>query len=360
MGSRTDTPSISKGLGAYQQDYYAALGVPVSATAEQINNAYKKIARSKSLRPGFLGQTTPEGQYASWLLSRLINPAKELLLKEQERIEYDATIKLQVRRLMEDKSRDPYPSNPLCDSLRAAADLETAYQEAVAKIASIQFEDLYGVLTQAEALSELNLTYLLCRLYPSTKAKTSGSTGANPAPISTQSSKMGPDPAPVAQASPAHPTNPQPVVPTGGHRIPVSSPTLTPSETRFRQAVELAARGDHKQALRFFDLAISLNSTEPEYYFERAMAYERLGNRASARADLSKVLELNPKHKKAAKVLQELEGTPTTPVTPPPQQVPHRTANAAKNPPSTGSAGKNTDKDKKQGGGFLGGLFGKK
>jgi tetratricopeptide (TPR) repeat protein len=351
MGSRVDNPSISKGLGAYQQDYYAALGIPVSATAEQINDAYKKIARSKSLRPGFLGQTTPEGQYASWLLSRLINPAKELLLKEQERIEYDATIKLQVRRLMEDKSRDPYPSNPLCDSLRAAADLETAYQEAVAKIASIQFDDLYGVLTQAEALSELNLTYLLCRLYPSTKTKTSSSTGANPIPT----------PAPVAQASPPPP---QPVTPTGSNRVPTpSNPTLTPSETRFRQAVELAERGDHKQAVRFFDLAISLNGTEPEYYFERALSHERLGNRGAARADLNKVLELNPKHKKAAKVLEELGGSATTPVTPPPQQVPHRTANAGKNPPSTGSTGtpsKNTDKGKTQGGGFLGGLFGKK
>jgi len=354
MGSRVDNPSISKGLGAYQQDYYAALGIPVSATAEQINDAYKKIARSKSLRPGFLGQTTPEGQYASWLLSRLINPAKELLLKEQERTEYDATLKLQVRRLMEDKSRDPYPSGPLCDSLRAAADLETAYQEAVAKIASIQFDDLYGVLTQAEALSELNLTYLLCRLYPSTKTKTSSSTGANPIPT----------PAPVAQASPASPTSPQPVTPTGSNRIPTpSSPTLTPSETRFRQAVELAERGDHKQAVRFFDLAISLNGTEPEYYFERALSHERLGNRGAARADLNKVLELNPKHKKAAKVLEELGGSATTPVTPPPQQVPHRTANAGKNPPSTGSTGtpsKNTDKGKTQGGGFLGGLFGKK
>ncbi|MEN9246127.1 MAG: tetratricopeptide repeat protein, partial [Thermostichales cyanobacterium SRBZ-1_bins_19] len=313
MGSRVDNPRINKGLGLYQPDYYAALGIPITATADQINEAYKKIARSKTLRPGFLGQTTPEGQYASWLLSRLINPAKELLLKESERLEYDATLKLQVRRLMEDKSRDPYPSSPACEALRAAPDLEAAYREAVAKIASIQFDDLYGILEQAEALSELNLTFLLCRLYPSTKT-----TGASPIPT------------PVA-AQPTAPSrttgaNPIPPTPTGGQRIPATNPTLTPSETRFRQAMELASKGDYKQAIQFLNFAISIDSDKPEYYYERAVAHQRLGNRASARQDYQKVLELNPKDKKAAKALQELEGSP---VTPPPQQVPQRATNAA-------------------------------
>ncbi|GAB4214191.1 MAG: tetratricopeptide repeat protein [Synechococcales cyanobacterium] len=368
MGSSIETPRITKGLGVHQQDYYAALGIPITASSEQIADAYKKLARSKSLRPGFLGQTTPEGQYASWLLSRLINPAKELLTKDSERIEYDATLKVQIRRLMDEKNGDPWPTSPAAQALRTASDVQAAYEEAIAKAASIQFDNLYGILEQAGELSELNLTFLLCRTYPSYRASgtnriPNSAAPATPTPPPTPTPNSPPTPTPLRPTSSftSAPTTPAPVpvVPisvirsTGAQAIPPSNPTLTPSETRFQQAVELAARGEHKQAIQFFSQAISKDPDRPEFYLERGISQLRLGNRLQARADIIKTLELSPKDKQARQILEEIDG-PTVPPRPSSGTLPKAAPAPAPKKDDKGDKGKN------QGGGFFGGLFGRK
>lgn len=83
---------------------------------------------------------------------------------------------------------------------------------------------------------------------------------------------------------------------------------LDPSNHRanFQIGQSLASQGNFSGALPFLERAVQLNGGNPTYRFYLGNAYLRTGNTAKARGHYLKVLELNPKHGPAKRMVEKL------------------------------------------------------
>ena len=73
---------------------------------------------------------------------------------------------------------------------------------------------------------------------------------------------------------------------------------LNPNNARYyfdRGYIYYKVKKNYKEALKDFTKAIELSPNDPVFYMYRAYTYEALGQTANARADNSKVNELNSK-----------------------------------------------------------------
>ncbi len=149
---------IERGIGQYDfNDYYAVLGLPLTAEASQVRRRYLSIA--KCLHPDIHGRTPSEKQVATQYLSKLVNPAYDVLSQERERTEYSAILKLLGKRLMK-RNQTFTPQSELAKKyLTAATDIN--YEQTIHTIAKVQYHDLDQVLEQIGLLSELNLVHIL-------------------------------------------------------------------------------------------------------------------------------------------------------------------------------------------------------
>ena len=67
---------LTRGLALFDcQDYYAILGIPLTADSKVIRKRYLKVARQ--LHPDSIGVGVDKG-VASTILSKLVNPSYEL------------------------------------------------------------------------------------------------------------------------------------------------------------------------------------------------------------------------------------------------------------------------------------------
>jgi len=149
---------IERGIGQYDfNDYYAVLGLPLTAEASQVRRRYLSIA--KCLHPDIHGRTPSEKQVATQYLSKLVNPAYDVLSQERERTEYSAILKLLGKRLMK-RNQTFMPQSELAKKyLIAATDIN--YEQTIQTIAKVQYQDLDQVLEHIGLLSELNLVHIL-------------------------------------------------------------------------------------------------------------------------------------------------------------------------------------------------------
>ncbi|MDX1976269.1 MAG: DnaJ domain-containing protein [Pseudanabaenaceae cyanobacterium bins.68] len=155
---------INRGISQYQpdfQDYYAILGIPVTATAQQVRKRYLSIA--KHLHPDVYGRPPEEKIKATRYFSRLVNPAYSTLNQERERIEYAEILRLLAKRLLKRNERLAPQSEAAKKLLYFPKELQYDYEKAVLAIAQIQYEQLDQILEHIAQLSELNLVFVLVR-----------------------------------------------------------------------------------------------------------------------------------------------------------------------------------------------------
>lgn len=342
----SDAPQIERGLAQYEWDHFAILGVPLTADAKQVSDCYKRVA--KALRAGFVGNSE-EAEQAGALFAKWVNPAKEILSKQAERAEYETLLQLHVRRLLNSESDSPekiWPKSEICQPLRHSSSWESDYQKQVAQIAEEQYKILDQVVEKTSQLSELNLAYLLLKSGAIRSPSPPKSSAAGPA--AAPSTPSGASPASATGSSPSLTSRPfepsridsPPVRRTSSQPVPAPRQRVDPSETRYKQAVEMIERGQYKEAVKFLGFAIDENP-QPEYYLRRAEAYMNMGSKGMARADYQQVLRLDPTHQEAKKGLRQTSPTVET--------ASAQGGNKQKPPASD-----------KGSGGFLGRLFGKK
>jgi len=149
---------IERGIGQYDfNDYYAVLGLPLTAEASHVRKRYLSIA--KCLHPDIHGRTALEKQVATQYLSKLVNPAYDVLSQERERTEYSAILKLLGKRLMK-RNQTFLPQSEIAKKYLTSA-TEINYEQTVQTIAKSQYQDLDQVLEHIGLLSELNLVHIL-------------------------------------------------------------------------------------------------------------------------------------------------------------------------------------------------------
>jgi curved DNA-binding protein CbpA len=143
-------------------DYFAVLGLPVTASAYQVRQRYLSLA--KTLHPDLpvevLHSEVPRNKdKACEYLAKLVNPAYDNLMQARERSEYNALIKVIAKRLLKRKITLVPKSEAAKKLFRAPS--EAHYVQCVEAIARLQYDSLDKVSEYTEQLSELNVVYAL-------------------------------------------------------------------------------------------------------------------------------------------------------------------------------------------------------
>ncbi|WP_019499124.1 J domain-containing protein [Pseudanabaena sp. PCC 6802] len=138
-------------------DYFAVLGLPVTADAYQIRQRYLSLA--KTLHPDVPVEVPRNKDKACEYLAKLVNPAYDNLMQARERAEYNALIKIIARRLLKRLVVLVPKSEAAKRLFRSPSDAH--YVQAVEAIASLQYKSLDKVSEYTEQLSELNVVYAL-------------------------------------------------------------------------------------------------------------------------------------------------------------------------------------------------------
>ena len=178
---------IDRGIGHYEfNDYYAILGLPLTAEASHVRKRYLMIA--KCLHPDIHGRTTTEKQVATQYLSKLVNPAYDVLSQERERTEYSAILKLLGKRLMK-RNQKFTPQSEIAQKYLISAKFNN-YEQTVQELAKVQYQDLSRALENIGLLSELNLVHILIQegyKHPSDDSTGLTIVSPKPAPLSPNS-----------------------------------------------------------------------------------------------------------------------------------------------------------------------------
>jgi hypothetical protein len=147
-----------RSVGQYtSNDYFAILGLPVTANIFQIRQRYLYIARN--LHPDIYGRTVEEKNKACEYLAKLVSPAYNILMQQRERAEYAALIKLIAKRLMK---REIFfaPKSEIARKLLHSPS-EPHYIHSVEAIAKLQYQSLDHISAYTDQLAELNLIYIM-------------------------------------------------------------------------------------------------------------------------------------------------------------------------------------------------------
>jgi curved DNA-binding protein CbpA len=176
---------IDRGIGQYDfNDYYAVLGLPLTAESSLVRKRYLLIA--KCLHPDIHGRSNSEKEVATQYLSKLVNPAYNVLCQERERTEYSAILKLLGKRLMKRNQKFLPQSDIAQKYLIASKDFN--YEQTIHEIAKVQYQDLGQALENIGLLSELNLVHILLqegyRTAPSTPSASSSTDTSSAKPAS--------------------------------------------------------------------------------------------------------------------------------------------------------------------------------
>ncbi|MEN9221461.1 MAG: DnaJ domain-containing protein, partial [Thermostichus sp. BF3_bins_97] len=220
MGSSSDVPRINRGLARYETDYFAILGVPLTADSKGIRRGYLQAA--KALHPDRFVGDPDAAERANLLFAKLVSPANEMLAKDRERGEYEAVIKMRIKRLLDAPPPDLWPYGEAVKGLAESANWQEEYVKRIQKLSTEQYSSMDGILSKTEQLSELNLAYLLL------KANYKGIPASTPSRTSSSSQGGIPRsyPSTIPAATPprsAPATPPAPPVPT-----PPPAPQLNP------------------------------------------------------------------------------------------------------------------------------------
>ena len=179
---------IDRGIGQYDfNDYYAVLGLPLTAEACHVRKRYILIA--KCLHPDIYGRTSTEKQVATQYLSKMVNPAYNVLSEERERTEYAAILKLLGKRLMKRNQKFAPQSDIAKKYLTSSKDIN--YEQTILELAKVQYQNLDRALENISLLSELNLVHILLQegyKHSSDESGNSGLVSPKPSPVNPYNS----------------------------------------------------------------------------------------------------------------------------------------------------------------------------
>jgi curved DNA-binding protein CbpA len=276
---------LKRGLSEFgYSDHYAVLGIAVDSSASEIRKRYMKLARM--LHPDSYEGTNKE--QASQILSRLVNPAYQILSQEKERNDYSLLLRLVGQRanLEFDTIKISAAS---AKALLSSDEYESFYQTAIQDLALQQYGQLGESVEYIEQISELNLAYLLRR-------------------ESTQNGKRKyPDPAP---SIPPEPVSPEASMTTQPKEPAVAAPSTTSEgyvKQYLRRAEELAAKKLYAAATQELRDALRLDPQNVRCHALMGTVYLKQKQPKMAKGHLTQALKLDPNNSEAKQGLIEAQ-----------------------------------------------------
>jgi len=314
---------IDRGIGQYDfNDYYAVLGLPLTAEASHVRKRYLLIA--KCLHPDIHGRTPTEKQVATQYLSKLVNPAYDVLSQERERTEYSAILKLLGKRLMKRNQRFAPQSDIAKKYLISSGDIN--YEQAIQEIAKVQYHNLEGSLDQIGLLSELNLVHILLQEGYRHFSEASGNSGViSPKPFSNGASNV-----PNASVVNSKVNTSQPN--TAGNSYQTRSESQVPPRTS--NTANAASTGSINQyilqaenyisqklwtsALKELRSVIQIDCNNSKCHALLGFVYMNQKLAGMSKVSFQQALKLNPQEPLALKYINEVSGiSPNTEKSPP-------------------------------------------
>ncbi|MEA5466200.1 J domain-containing protein [Leptothoe sp. PORK10 BA2] len=302
-------------------DHHAILGVPLDADAKQVRKRYLKIARK--LHPDSLRTASDEQkQQASELLSKLVNPAYEVLSQEKASVEHKVSLRLKGEQLQKQPALLAL-STEQSKKVANSNNIDYEYANALKQLILEQYESLDTVLEAIGEISELNAVYVMRQ-------------GGAPAPAENKSAST-----PAAQGTAATADN-------STVRMKSASERREELINSFiNRAKEFEYKGNFSRAIVELREAVKAHPQNPICHAELGRMYMRSNQLKMAGIHTKRALEIDPKNQTAADVKKKLDAHAKHLGKNPPD---------SNTPPATGVRGV----PKKPGGGLFGGLFGGK
>jgi curved DNA-binding protein CbpA len=143
-------------------DYYAIIGISLRANGNEIRKRYLKIAQR--LHPDTCkAKHDEEKNLANQLLSKLVNPAYEVLSKDKSRTEQLLIVNAIGQRLAEEGGKIPTHFASSKELLQAGIQFPYLYEKLLMQLALQQYQSLDDVIKKIEEISELNLVYSIIK-----------------------------------------------------------------------------------------------------------------------------------------------------------------------------------------------------
>lgn len=316
---------IDQGICQFDfNDYYAALGVPITADAVTLRKRYLSIA--KVLHPDIYGRPPMEKQLATQYLAKLVNPAYHVLNQALERTAYTAVLKLLGKRLMKKGQRINPQSEVARQLLYFPSDF--SYEKAVEEVAEYQYQSLDTILEYSGQISELNLVYILYQEGYKHFANNAPKPQSSLSPAAADHTYIQAPPPPVSPP-PMYPNYNNPGVykprtdiiyspPTAGRSTNIQQsqtelqrseplPNKTSIQVYLRRAEEFIEKKQWSMALNELRSAEQISNTSSKCYALFGVVYMNQKLLGMAKSSFQKSLRLNPQEPLALKYFNNLD-----------------------------------------------------
>lgn len=267
-------------------DHYACLGLTIGASKGEIRKRYFKIARG--LHPDSCPASMDKAE-ASRMLSKLVNPAYEVLSQDKDLEEYKVLLRLVGQRA----TREVDPSSLQAagaQNLLTADNFEELYKEQVKQLAQSQFDRLAGVLDIVAQLSELNLAYLI-RSESTQQAK----------PPLVQAAQASPDTSPAKATSVSPSRRPEQTSSSS------EAPTSQFVNDYCRRAQELISKNRLNEAIVELRDALKLEPQSSQCHSLMGSIYLKKESLKMAKMHFSQALKSNPQEAEAIKGMAKVD-----------------------------------------------------
>ncbi|MEM1241435.1 MAG: DnaJ domain-containing protein [Cyanobacteria bacterium P01_H01_bin.26] len=307
-------------------DHHAILGVPLDADAKQVRKRYLKIARK--LHPDSLRHASDEQkQQASELLSKLVNPAYEVLSQEKSSVEHRVSLKLKGQQL---QSQPALLSLSTEQSKKVANsnNVDYEYANALKTLVPDQYESLESVMDAIGDISELNAVYVM---------RQGGLAGS----VADSGNRQ----PPASEDTPAETSTTTTVMSHRERRAKLI-------ESFINRAKEFEYKGNFSRAIIELREAVKAHPQNPVCHAELGRMYMRSNQLKMANIHTKRALEIDADNQTATDVKKKLDAhAKRIGKKNPPDDNPPSGRGASKAPRKPGGGG---------GGSLFGGLFGGK
>jgi curved DNA-binding protein CbpA len=259
-------------------DPYAVLGLSVTADDRRILKRYRSVA--KLLHPDSHATATEDTRdLASQLFARLVSPAYQKLKQDKGRAETLAMLRFQVRRVKREETLSPecQAAQQLLKTPLHAVD--TFYEQAIVKLAEVQYQPLSQFEQITAQLEELNLVYLRLKMGELIREKPTGIVPAKDAK--------------PPEFTPA-PTAPEP-------------PPTSYAQRHYQRAVEYMKKQNWGLAVQELRDAIGLDPNHSDYHCLLAQAYLMQNLPGMAKVHFRQAIKFNPQNKVALEYARKLK-----------------------------------------------------
>lgn len=286
------TLQIDQGLFRLEMiDHHAILGIPLNSDAKQVRKPYLKIVRR--LHPdSHAAEGEGAKQKASELLSKLVNPAYEMLSNEKEVAEYSVLLKLKGQQLQRQGDTVQLATDA-ARKLASAANVDHVYQTELKALSAAQYESLDRALEITGQISELNLVYLMRTAGGKMEVK-AGQPESTPSATTAASAK-------TAKTEKGKAYKPQ----AGQPPEPIRSVSLL--EQYIRRAEDFELRKDYTSAVRELREALQTNPRSADCHARLGQVYLKSKQGTMAKIHFGKALEYDPQNQLALEGKKLLE-----------------------------------------------------